>query len=147
MTIVVYPDIGYNSFVTETESDTIIGGFTSDNGYLSLTLAEKQALLVQAFTEIRTCSGFSMPDIAEDDLKVAQCYMAANAVGSDMFAYDANSSAVNKEKVDTLEVGYDTSLTVGAGSVDAMLPIVQSLLSPFGCSKSSNFRNVYIGRG
>ncbi len=143
--LIVYPTVGYNSFVTEIEADTIIGSFPSDNGYLALSATEKEALLINAFTYIRTCSGFSMPDTAEDDLKQAQSWIAAGSVGADPFADTSNSRSITKEKVDTLEVQYDPAYK--SDGTD-MLPIVSSLLKPYGCGNSpaNSFKNVYIGR-
>lgn len=144
MALIVYPAEDWDSFVSVLRADEIIGNFVDDAGFLAMDEATKEAYLRQTALQISLCKNITLPDDIAQGLEVAQCYLVTHAIGIDMIAYDPNDSAINSEAVDTIKVSYDTALKNGAGTFP---PMVQSLLSPYGCtSTSGGFSQTYAGR-
>jgi len=140
--LILYPLDDANSFVDVTEADTIIGGFVPSDGktaYLALLEADKEAYLRQAFTQISSCSGITLPDTSESALGTAQCYLVVYSQTVETVNVDPNERAVTGERVDTLGVTYDSDKRV---SSDTFPPMVYSLLRPYGCVDGNNVGHV-----
>lgn len=140
MALIIYPAADWNSFITVAAADVIIGGFVSDNGYLSLDAAGKEAILKQTALQISLCPGITLPAAVTPQLEIAQCYLTTYAMTADMLSFDPNGAAINAESVDVISVSYDTGLK---GSAADFPPIVQAILKPYGCGKTGV--NGYVG--
>ncbi len=135
--LVIYPADGADSFVDVAEADIIIGGFVPSEGktaYLALLEADKEAYLRQAFVQISSCSGITLPDTSETALGTAQCYLVVYSQTVETVNIDVNERAITGERVDSLAVSYDSDKRV---SSDTFPPMVYSLLRPFGCQNNS----------
>lgn len=146
MALVIYPLDGWNSFVTLLEADTIIATYVNDNGYLALTDPEKEAHLIQSAMLISLCPNIVLPVDTEEQLKNAQCQLTVYNLINDPLAYDPNEKAINKEKVDSLEVGYDVNFKKDPDAL-TFPPVVMYMLKPYGCKTSGGFTQSFAGRG
>jgi len=136
--LILYPLDDANSFVDVTEADAIIGGFVPSEGktaYLALLEADKEAYLKQAFLQISSCSGITLPDTSESALGTAQCYLVVYSQTVETVNVDVNERAVTGERVDSLGVTYDSDKRV---SSDTFPPMVYSLLRGYGCQNNSS---------
>ena len=146
MALIIYPDTGWDSFVSVADADTIIGGFTSDGGYSALDAAGKEAILKQTALQIRLCPNIVLPDAVESDLELAQCYLTTHALTTDMLSFDSADRAVTKEKVGEIEVAYDSSYKATDNS--GFPTLVYQLLSRYGCrNTASGFSQGTLFRG
>lgn len=147
MALIVYPTTDWDSFVSVTRADTIIGGFVQDAGataYIALTETEKEAILRQTALQIQLCNGIVLPDDIEYSLEYAQCYLTTHALETDMITYDPTADSVTSEAVDTLAVSYDVNRKEGN---DTFPPMVTKLLSRYGCiTQSGGFSMAGLGR-
>jgi hypothetical protein len=146
MALIIYPEEGYNSFITTVDADAIIGGFVVSDGvskYLALDEASKEAILRQTALQIKLCPNMVLPDTNESDLGLAQCYLTIHALTVDMISYDPSARSITEERVDTLGVSYDIYHKEANSHFD---PITRQLLSQYGCSSGGSFSQVAMGR-
>ncbi len=141
MSLIIYPTADWDSFISVTDADIIIGGFVNPGTYLTLDEAGKEALLRQTALQIKLCSGITLPTTVESDLELAQCYLTVQASELDMVTYD-DSGAITREKVDVLEVEYDVGYKTPNTTFNAM---TAGLLQSYGCS-GSRIVQTYLGR-
>ena len=140
--LILYPLDDANSFVDVTEADAIIGGFVPSDGkaaYLALLEADKEAYLKQAYLQIVSCGGITLPETSESALGSAQCYLVVYSQTVETVNVDPNERAVTAERVDSLAVSYDADKRV---SSDTFPPMVYSLLRTYGCVDGNNIGHV-----
>ena len=148
MSLIIFPDAGWNTFASEPEAVAIIGGFVPSDGSLAfaaLDTSGREAILKQTALQIKLCNKIKLPTDAEEDLKTAQCYLTVYALSVDMMSYDVNAKAITEEHAGAVGVTYDSSYK--ASDNTAFDPMTQALLSQYGC-KSSNtgLSQSYTGR-
>jgi hypothetical protein len=111
MALVIYPDTGYDSFVTLVDADAIIANYSVHNDkWVALTDTDKEIYLRIACEYIILNTPL-LPDMEYDPL--TSCLPKSNAM---MAVHDLsyglsseinpNTGLISKEKVDTLEVTY-----------------------------------------
>ena len=143
MALIIYPDAGYNSFISVLEADEIINGFTNDRGWATFTTEDKEKNLKQAFTYMALCPKFKPPDDNNDSLRMAQALLTIYYIGTDPFEYDPNSAAVTREKLGSMEIEYQAGMKHRGGMV--FPPYVVTLLKPYGCKGVTGTRQTRIG--
>lgn len=147
MALIIYPIDDWDSFISVTDADAMIGGFVESVGqtaYLALDEAGKEAILRQTALQISLCPGITLPDENSSSLEKAQCYLVTHALEVNMMSYDPSDDSVTSETVGEISVSYDTNRK---DSNDSFPPIVTSLLSSYGCKSSSGgFSQAYVGR-
>lgn len=144
--LIVYPDTDWNTFVDIANADTLIGGMVQNENtvaYLAQDDTQKEATLTQTAMQIRLCNNITLPDTAEHDLQLAQCYLAVYSMGTDMTAYDPNEKAITYEKVGSLATAYQAGMKGSNSDFDTM---TKSLLKQYGCSGSSGFSQSTVAR-
>ena len=143
--IIIYPNDGWNSFVSSTTASLFMDVQLNNAAWESMDAVKQDALLTQTALQIKLCDGINLPEDNTNDLQVAQLYLILQASNTDMTAYDANQKAITKEKVDGLEVTYDSAYKANNNS--SFNPITTSLLKQYGCiNKSGGFSQSYVGR-
>lgn len=147
MALIAYPATDWNTFGDLATIDANINAMVVSanvTAYLALTLAEKEAILIQTARQIRLCGKITLPETLEDDLVLAQSYLAVYAVGLDMLEYDPNNKAVTYEKVGDIATAYANGQK---GSNTDFDPMTSSLLKQYGCrGRSSGFSQSTVTR-
>ncbi len=141
--VIIYPEIDYNSFIDETEAASFMGKQINSGYWFDYSSEQQEMLLVQTASQIRLCPNIVLPETNEEDLKLGQAYLLLQASRVDMTDFDADSRSITKEKVDTLEVEYDVGYK---GDKDSFPPMSTLYLNQYGCSSSSGFSQVSLGR-
>ena len=145
MALIIYPTDSWDSFLDVSTCETLSDAYISGNKFSQLTdEPQKEAVLRQTALQIKTCKSIVLPEFIEVELQLAQMYLVEQALTLDMIAYDPNDKAITGESVDTISVSYDTSKK---GSNGDFTPMVNSLLSQYGCTRASGgFSQVSVGR-
>ncbi len=103
MAIIVYPEDGWNSFITEVKADEIISTMTSDGVWLGMSTEDKEVLLVNSTLYIRAIA----------DIEGACDFETAQAM---VIQFDITSGGVLLSYLITVNK-YD-AVSVGSISVD-----------------------------
>ena len=135
--LIQYPTTGWQTFLSEVEATSWMQHQRDDGGYSTLTIEEKELLLIQTASQIRLCKNMVLPDTNEADLKEGQAYLLLQATRVDMTQYDHNGKFVTKEKVGSLEVDY-SGYNRNTETSD-FPPLAKTFLSQYGCSGSVGF--------
>ena len=142
--LIIFPVTDWSTFLSEVEADNWMSRQTVDGGWSTLTIQQKEMLLIQTASMIRLCSGIKLPDTNEEDLREGQAYLLLQATRVDMTEFDANDRSITSESVDTISVSYDTNKK---GDVTTFPSMAKLFLTQYGCKGgSSGFTMVKLGR-
>ncbi len=64
-TLIVYPALNYNSFVSVSDADIIASGYLNYTAWSALTVDEQTAYLMSAFRAMMGLPGFTPPSVAD----------------------------------------------------------------------------------
>jgi len=142
--LITFPVTDWSTFLSEVEADAWMIRKQNDGGWSTLTIQQKEMLLIQTASMIRLCSGSKLPDDNEADLREGQAYLLLQATKVDMTEFDATDRSITAESVDTISVSYDTSKK---GDLTTFPPLAKLFLQQYGCKGGSGgFTMVKLGR-
>lgn len=144
MALIVYPADGWDSFGTLAEIDDFITKNLVAPEWIALDDTTKEIYARQATTLISSCPNITLPDDTSDALMQGQAITAVYALSTPITGYDPNERSVKRQKVDVIEIEYDTALK---GQATTIPPYAQTYLSQYGCKQSTGgFSQTYAGR-
>jgi len=129
--MIIYPDAGYQSFISVGDADTTIGSFVESAGktaYLALDIPGKEAILTQSSLQIEL-AGCTLPAQNEKPLELATCYLSTSNLAFPVIEQDPNGRSITQESVGDLSVSY----SVNDKSQGAFPAIVTQLLEQYTC--------------
>jgi len=143
MSLIIYPTLGYNSFVTVQRADEIMSSFANDKGWSGFDTPTKETNLKQAFILIAMCPKFKPPDTSEFALEQAQVMLTLYYIDKDPFDVDKDAAAVKREKLGGMEIEYQAGMRRGDKIVYPSY--VTQFLKPYGCTGSAGTRQARVG--
>jgi hypothetical protein len=137
MALIIYPATGWNSYVSLTDSETIVtDNVINPASWNALTDAQKELYLKQSTTLIRLKITDPQTDEAPDDLELATVLLSVDSIGKDMNDSDGKE---NLKRI-KIEGAIEKEFFTKGDSSNKFPDIVESLLSQFVYKSTSSFQ-------
>lgn len=136
MALILYPLDNYDTFCSLADAETLIANnipSAQHTAWDALTDPEKEILLRQATLIIK--NKIELPDLLENELKLAAIYLANSSVGTDMTKDDGKSDVKVKEIVGVVK----TEFFGRAKDSNSLPDMVTMLLSKYNYLSSGSF--------
>ena len=138
MALIIYPDVGYDSFITVANCDIYLANNVPTSQrvkYDAITIdSDKEILIRQATTLIK--SKITLPATLEQNLQDATAYLVNYSIGINMTNDDGSTSNLKRKR---LEGVIDKEWFSPLSAANSFPDIVDSLLKDYGVSTSGAF--------
>jgi hypothetical protein len=105
-TLIVFPDPGYNTFVSLAEADAIAENYLLAGEWQSMRESKRELYLLEAFRTMHTLEGFTDPVNDAGCLKTAQCEIAFHDAHFGISTSDPSEAQIARQKAGPVEVEY-----------------------------------------
>jgi len=137
MALIVYPDVGFNSYISVEDADLKAVDYLNNSFWTALDEATKSQYLIQSFRVIHALEGFiaPIPPAVAGCLPDAQLQIAMNDVQFGISLKTYATQEVKKEEAGPVSMEYFAS---GSGALPPTIipPLVVPCLETFGYTPS-----------